>query len=317
MRYLHLDVFTDTPLRGNQLAVFPDARGMDSALMQRIAREFNFSETTFILPAETEGTDVRMRIFTPSSEVPIAGHPTVGSTFAAAHAGIVRPGTSTFTFGLNIGPTRVALDWQDGQLSFVWMTQPLPQFGCVERRIDGIAHALGVDPDDIRRTNLPVQEVSCGLPFLYVPVASREAVDVAVPDRRSLDQAYKELDMPGLPVFLFTPETGTEARPTGDGGTGVPAGHVTAYSRMFAPDFGIEEDPATGIASGPLGSYLVKHGVVPPERAGSMVSLQGVKMGRHSRITIAIDLTDGDITGVRIGGKAVLVAEGDFLVRHS
>jgi trans-2,3-dihydro-3-hydroxyanthranilate isomerase len=307
MRYLHLDVFTDTPFTGNQLAVFPEARGLDPAVMQKIAREINFSETTFVFPAEADGTDVRMRIFTPFSEVPIAGHPTVGSTFALAHLGIARRGATTFTFGLNIGPTPVTLEWSDDQLSFVWMAQPLPRFGRVERRIDGFAHALGVDPEDIHRTYLPVQEVSCGLPFLYVPVATREAVDMAVPDRRSLDQAYKELDMPSLPVFLFAPEAG---------GAGGLAGQVTAYSRMFAPDFGIEEDPATGIASGPLGSYLVKYGVVPPDRAASIVSLQGVKMGRPSRITIAIDVASGEIANVRVGGRAVLVAEGRFLVNR-
>jgi trans-2,3-dihydro-3-hydroxyanthranilate isomerase len=295
--------------------------------MQKIAREINFAETTFVFPAEADATDVRMRIFTPFSEVPIAGHPTVGSTFALAHLGIVPRGTATFTFGLNIGPTPVTLEWEDARLSFVWMAQPLPQFGRVERRIDGFARALGVDPEDIRRTDLPVQEVSCGLPFLYVPVATREAVDMAVPDRRSLDQAYKDLDMPNLPVFLFAPEiTGTEARPTGPA-TGVPADHVTrpearstdgitAYSRMFAPDFGIEEDPATGIASGPLGSYLVKYGVVAPSRAGNMLSLQGVKMGRPSRITIAIETAGGEITAVRVGGRAVLVAEGSLLVHR-
>src|SRR3954452_2663096 len=125
-RYLHYDVFTDHLFGGNQLAVFLDGRGLDTATMQAIAREMNFSETTFILPSEHAGTDARMRIFTPGEELPMAGHPTVGSTFALARAGIIENGRERFTFGLNIGPTPVALIWKQRELSFVWMTQHTP-----------------------------------------------------------------------------------------------------------------------------------------------------------------------------------------------
>ena len=127
--YLHYDVFTDTPLEGNQLAVFPDGRGLPTERMQAIAQEMNFSESTFILPAEAPGTDVRMRIFTPNNEMPMAGHPTIGSTFALAHAGVIRPDTSRFVFGLNVGPTPVDLQWKRNELSFAWMTQLVPEFG--------------------------------------------------------------------------------------------------------------------------------------------------------------------------------------------
>src|SRR4051812_19661522 len=118
LSYLHYDVFTNEPLAGNQLAVFTDGRGLDTARMQRLAREMNFSESTFILPSEHAGTDIRMRIFTPYNEMPSAGHPTVGSTFALAHTGVIRPGTSRVVFGLNIGPTPVDLEWHDGALRF-------------------------------------------------------------------------------------------------------------------------------------------------------------------------------------------------------
>src|SRR5215510_4186076 len=128
MNYLFYDVFTDRPLLGNQLAVFPDARGLTTAQMQAIAREINFSETTFVLPAERSDTDVRMRIFTPGVEMPMAGHPTVGSTFALARAGIIPVGCERFVFGLNIGPTPVSLTWRGADLSFVWMTQLAPTF---------------------------------------------------------------------------------------------------------------------------------------------------------------------------------------------
>src|SRR5688572_5980047 len=126
--YLHYDVFTDTPFTGNQLAVFMDARGLAAPRMQALAREMNCSESTFILPAEAPGTDVRMRIFTPGSELPMAGHPTIGSTFALAHEGVIRPGTSRFVFGLGIGPTPVDLEWQGDRLRFAWMTQLNPAF---------------------------------------------------------------------------------------------------------------------------------------------------------------------------------------------
>ena len=121
--YLLYDVFTQAPFSGNALAVFPDARGIAGTDMPRIARELNLSETTFVLPAERSDTDVRMRIFTPHVEMPMAGHPTVGSTFALEHAGVIAPGRSRFVFGLNVGPVPVDLEWPDGTLSFVWMTQ--------------------------------------------------------------------------------------------------------------------------------------------------------------------------------------------------
>ena len=118
LSYLHYDVFTDTPLTGNQLAVFGDGRGLSTERMQAIAREMNFAESTFILPAEAQGTDVRMRIFTPARELPMAGHPTVGSTFALAHTGVIRPGTARFVFGLGVGPVPVDLEWEGSRLRF-------------------------------------------------------------------------------------------------------------------------------------------------------------------------------------------------------
>src|SRR5262245_61199019 len=127
-RYLHYDVFTDRLFGGNQLAVVLDARGLDTVTMQAIAQEMNFSETTFLLPAERPDTDIRMRIFTPGEELPIAGHPTVGTTFALARTGVIAAGRERFVFGLGAGPTPVALTWRHDELGFVWMTQPLPAF---------------------------------------------------------------------------------------------------------------------------------------------------------------------------------------------
>src|SRR6187397_1506782 len=129
LSYLHYDVFIAKPLLGKQLAVFTDAQGLDTAHMQAIAREMNFSESTFILPNERPDTDIRMRIFTPMNEMPMAGHPTIGSTFALAHAGVIRPGSARFVFGLNIGPVPVDLEWNGTALRFAWMTQSVPEFG--------------------------------------------------------------------------------------------------------------------------------------------------------------------------------------------
>src|SRR5918996_3174710 len=127
LRYLHLDVFTSTPFEGNQLAVFPAPQGLSDAMMQTITREMNFSESTFIFPPQ-RGGNVRMRIFTPGSELPMAGHPTIGSTFALAQSGVIRPGADRFVFGLGIGPTPVDLEWDGSRLRFAWMTQLNPSF---------------------------------------------------------------------------------------------------------------------------------------------------------------------------------------------
>jgi trans-2,3-dihydro-3-hydroxyanthranilate isomerase len=291
-RYLHYDVFTDRRFGGNQLAVFPNAVGLPAQTMQQIAREIGFAETTFVTTAERHDTDTRMRIFTPGNELPMAGHPVVGSTFALAREGQIAGDRANWVFGLNVGPTPVSLQWHDRSLTFAWMTQRNPEFG---RRFDdvaAVAQALGVREDDIRSTGLPVEEVSCGVPFVIVPMMTRAAVDSAAPDARLLN----------FEAYVFT----TDRAGASDAGT--------TYSRMFAPQFGIPEDPATGSASGPLGSYLVKHGLVSPAAAGAMLNLQGVKLGRPSSIHISIESSDGRISRVRVGGTSVFVAEGTMEV---
>ena len=296
MRYLHLDVFTDSPFAGNQLAVFPDPPELSTEQMQLVAKEMNFSESTFIYPAASGG-DARMRIFTPGEELPIAGHPTVGSTFALAFERVIAPGRDRFVFELGVGPTPVSLEWTDGQLSFVWMTQPNPLFGGTIEDRPGLGAAIGVDAADLV-DGLPAQWVSCGVPYLLIPLKSREAVDAVSLDRRGLVRCYEAADLDEAPVYVFT----TDGCRDGE----------TAYSRMLAPGFGIAEDPATGSAAGPLGSYLVQHRVVSGAESGAMVSLQGVAMGRPSRIHIAIDGEPDTISGVRVGGRAVLVGRGEL-----
>src|SRR5262249_6334911 len=166
-RYLHYDVFTDRQFGGNQLAVFLDARGLSTETMQAIAKEMNFSETTFVLPPEQPGTDTRMRIFTPGEELPIAGHPTIGSTFALARSGVIERGRPQFVFGLGAGATPVTLTWHDEDLGFAWMTQPLPAFGAPINEPARAAAALSLSPAAVAGTGHPVQVVSCGVPFLF------------------------------------------------------------------------------------------------------------------------------------------------------
>lgn len=297
MRYLHLDVFTDRPFEGNQLAVFPTPPpDIDVRLMQRIAAEMNFSESTFIFPRQAAG-DVKMRIFTPAEELPIAGHPTIGSTFALAAERVIAAERQEFVFELGVGPTPVSLEWKDGQLDFAWMTQPLPSF---QNELDAraLVGSLGLAESDLLPP-LPAQVISCGVPFLFVPLASRAAVDRVALDRRAYVAACQTLGIKELPVFLFTPDRQR-------------AGDEAVYSRMLAPGFGITEDPATGSASGPLGCYLTRHGVVDSARARSFVSLQGVAMGRPSRVHISIDSEERHIRRVRVGGRAVVVGDGEL-----
>jgi len=294
--YTHYDVFTSRPFEGNQLAVFPDARGLSPELMQIITREMNFSECTYLLPAETPGTDIRMRIFTPGAELPMAGHPTIGTTFALAEAGVIPPGRERFVFGLGIGPTAVELTWQGDRLDFAWMDQRTPETRTPVTPEDAILRAIGLDRG-ARHEGLPIEEVSCGVPFIYVPLASRADVDRAEADVGALGRLTSAFGSAFVGVFLFALEPdGTDA---------------TVYSRMFAPGLGVPEDPATGGASGPLGCYLVAHDLVPAARWRDMVSLQGVRMRRPSRIHMRIHADAPHlITRVQVGGQAVKVGEG-------
>jgi trans-2,3-dihydro-3-hydroxyanthranilate isomerase len=300
MRYLHLDVFTDTPFEGNQLAVYPEPPvNISTDRMQRIAQEMNFSETTFVFPKQGTG-DVKMRIFTPAAELPVAGHPTIGTTFALALEGVIAPGRETFIFELGVGPIPVSLEWQDERLRFAWMTQLLPSFGRQIEDRSGLATAIGLEPGDL--TDMPAESVSCGVPFLFVPLRSRAAVDRVAIDVRSLKRIIEQAGVEETGVFFFTTDR--------NGATG----DETAYSRMLAPGLGVAEDPATGIASGPLGCYLLYHGLVSAEQARSMISLQGAAMKRPSRVHISIDSDDDRIALVRVGGQAVLVGEGRLFV---
>jgi trans-2,3-dihydro-3-hydroxyanthranilate isomerase len=299
-RYLHYDVFTDRLFGGNQLAVFLDGRGLSTDVMQAIAHEMNFSETTFVLPSERQDTDFRLRIFTPVAEMPMAGHPTIGSAYALGRVGLLEPPRDRFVFGLNVGPTPVSLTWTGRDLTFAWMTQALPAFSTPAPHPGAAGKAIGLPEAAVADTGLPVQMVSCGVPYLFVPLATRGAVDEATINGEAIDAYCRSMQAPASGIFLFSAEAGDDG--------------ATVYSRMFAPGLGVNEDPATGSASGPLGCYLVRHKVVPAAGAGAIVNLQGVKMGRPSLIHVAIGVERDEIAGVRVGGEAVLAGEGTLYI---
>jgi trans-2,3-dihydro-3-hydroxyanthranilate isomerase len=298
-RYVQWDVFTDEPLTGNQLAVFMEPAGLTADLMQKIAREMAFSETTFVFPSQQASSDFQVRIFSPRGEMPFAGHPTIGTAFALAKDGKITPGSDQVTFAEGIGPIAVELEWQDDQLVFAWMHQLPPVFGPPVQNVDGVAAALGLKPADLRSTGLPVQEVSCGSPFIFIPVASRTAVDKAMVDGKAMAAVLEEAGTPKRSIFIFSLEPADDA--------------ATVYSRMVG--FGDREDPATGSASGPLGSYLVHHGAVSHEKAGNILSRQGVQMGRPGWIYIRIGTSGDAIETVRVGGSSVFVGEGTIIPR--
>jgi trans-2,3-dihydro-3-hydroxyanthranilate isomerase len=297
LQYRIVDVFTDRMFGGNPLAVVLDGRGVTDGEMQSLAREMNLSETTFVLPPEDRANDFRVRIFTPGRELPMAGHPTIGTAFVLAREKMLPAGGDVVTirFEEEVGPIPVRLEMKEGAPDMIWMTQPLPNFGPVFPNAVAVAEMLGIDPVDLR-ADLPIEVVSCGMPFVFVPVG-----DLATMRRLSFnkDLSHRVLDsLEVQQVFVFAME--------------VEHAGSTVHSRMFAPHLGIPEDPATGGASGPLGCYLVRHGLVDAKPKASIVSEQGIEMGRPSFIHIEIAQETNEITEVKVGGQTVFVGGGEI-----
>ena len=341
LEFLHLDVFTNRLFGGNQLAVYLDPpRDLSTETMQSIAREMAFSETTFVFPVRAPGApgapsapgapaprapsaprapgapralddpDFHVRIFTPATELPMAGHPTIGTAFALALAGRVPAGSARTVFLEGVGPVPLDLEWNGERLAFAWMTQSRPQFAPVIDAVEAFAAAAGLQAGDVCPHGWPIQPVSCGLPYVIIPVASRAVLDRAGADPGAHARAFEAAGLPQGPVYLFTLEPGPDG--------------ADVYTRMFAPEIGIPEDAATGSAAGPLGAYLVHHGLVEPAR--TIRNLQGVKMGRPSWLHIEPVLAERapqpgvggtvptEILAMRVGGEAVLAAEGTLIM---
>jgi trans-2,3-dihydro-3-hydroxyanthranilate isomerase len=278
LRYVVADVFTDTPLEGNQLAVFTDARDLDDLTMQALAKEMAFSETVFVLPARAADADVRIRIFTPAAELPFAGHPTLGSAFVLG--GPLQKIVIRIETGAGVVP--VELVREGPKLTFGWMDQPIPTWKPFENA-DELFGVLGVNG-----SGLPVESYDLGPGFTYVELGSPEEVAALEPDFRALMRVVED------GTYCF-------AR---DG--------ARWKSRMFAPSDGVAEDPATGSAAGPLAVHLARHGRIG---FGEEIEiLQGVELGRPSKLYAEVHGTPGAIERVRVGGSAVVVARGEFSI---
>jgi trans-2,3-dihydro-3-hydroxyanthranilate isomerase len=275
-RYVIADVFTGTPLTGNQLAVYTDARDIPEERMQDIAREMNFSETVFVLPPK-QGGHVHIRIFTPSTELPFAGHPTLGTAFVLA--GPLQLPEIHLETGVGVVP--VALERDGARIVFGRMTQPVPTVEPYPGAAEVLA-ALGVE-----RSELPVELYDNGLRFVYVLLRSEEDVAGVEPDFGRLERLEGVLGVNCL------------------------AGSGSGWkTRMFAPGSGVAEDPATGSAAGPLAVHLARHGLVP---FGEEIEIsQGAEVGRPSTLYARVDGTPDSIERVEVGGSAVIVARGEF-----
>ncbi|MBC5800966.1 MAG: PhzF family phenazine biosynthesis protein [Candidatus Eremiobacteraeota bacterium] len=282
--YVVVDVFTEVPFAGNPLAVFLEPQGLSSAEMQALARELNLSETAFVFPPERAGSAARVRIFTPRAEIPFAGHPTIGSAFALVDAG--RLPASDFVLEENVGPIAIRLERARDPF-IAWLRTPPLSFG---GRFEGpaCAQALGLTEDDLLG-DYPVEAVSAGNPFLYVPLRDPATVDRAALEPAAMRRAT--VDPAGDAVFVFAP--------TAEG----------VYARMFAPALGVAEDPATGSATGPLGAYLAKYGLIANTDGTRFRNEQGVKMQRRSLIQGILRMRDGTLETVEVGGSAVRVIE--------
>jgi trans-2,3-dihydro-3-hydroxyanthranilate isomerase len=283
--YTVVDVFTATPLEGNALAVVPDATGLDAAMMQRIAAEFNLSETTFVFPSQRPDCAALLRIFTPTMEMRFAGHPTVGSAFVLLERGLVTPQNDRFAFEELVGPVPVRVERSEPLM--LWLTTPPISCGPIFDRAL-CASVLGLTEGDL--LDVPPQLVSAGNPNIFIALR-----DAACVDRASLELAGVRALHGGRAsadcVFVFTP---------------TPYG---AYSRMFAPEHGVVEDPATGSATGPLASYMMRHGLAAAHDGARFVSEQGTRMGRRSLLHVRI-LGEGGRDGIEVGGNVVAVAAG-------
>ena len=283
-----VDVFTEKPLAGNQLAVVLDGKDLSVRLMQRIAREMNFSETTFVLPPENPAHAARVRIFTPHSEMPFAGHPTIGTAWVLANEGLVPKGAAEFILEESVGPVSVR-SVKDADRVIFWMTHPPLTLGQVFPHAQ-VAAALGVEESSVVH-DVPAQVASTGVPYLFVALRDASAVDEATSDRGRLDKLLPRRVTDS--VFLTTA-----------------VGPNRLYSRMFALD--TPEDPATGSASGPLGAYAVKYGLVERAPTVSLVSEQGTRMGRQSFIHIELAYGESkDIPErIEVGGSVMPVLSG-------
>jgi trans-2,3-dihydro-3-hydroxyanthranilate isomerase len=297
LAFVLLDVFTDRPLQGNQLAVFPNAGGLGAEHMQALARELNLSETVFVVAGEEAGSDAAVRIFTPRTELPFAGHPVLGAAILLGE----RLGSEQVRLRTRAGVVPVSLRRAAGRASEGEMRQPLPRvqaFSDAERLLGALGAAS---------SRLPVELYDNGVRHVYVALHSSEELGALAPDMAALAQIGRV----GANCF-WVPDHATEP---GDRGGAAGESSRRVCLRMFAPGLGVAEDPATGSAAGPLAWHLVRHGLIA---AGEWIEIeQGAQLGRPSLLRACVRQTGGRLEQVLVAGAAVVVAEGVFRLPSS
>ena len=290
-KYHLLDVFTNKKFGGNQLAIFEDATEIPSEMFQNIARELNLSETVFLFPKNTNGR-YPMRIFTPVKELPTAGHPSIGTAYFLAQNFPKEDGLITIALNQNIGPIEVKIEMSRKGPLMATMYQVRPHFGNILDNRSEIAELFNLTASDLM--DYPVQEVSCGVPYIIVPVKTLENIQNLTFNTQVWQQLKSTLK--DLSVYVFTPQG---LLPDSD-----------LHGRMFAPEIGITEDPATGSANGPLACYLFKYGI----KKGPLISEQGFEMNRPSILHLEIESEKEIIKKVKVGGQAIFVGQGQFII---
>ncbi len=302
MEFLLIDVFTDRPFGGSRLTVFPDGADLPAALMQQLAQEMGPGETAFVLDeVGADKTSARLRVFTPQVEIPFAGHAILGATFALDELGHRNKferhdqsdAPARFVWDLEAG--RYEVTHRDLALGRIYsMRHDEPAFLGEYYHRGKVARALGLEEGDLAITGLPCEIISTGLPIHIVPVGSRQAVGKAQWRRREAEAVIQDLGFADF--FLFTFETESS--------------EATVHCRMFAPHFGIPEDPASGAAFGSLAAYLVKHRLARADRQLAILGEQGLEMGRPSRLFVNADIENGRAVDIHVGGQCVLVGRG-------
>ncbi len=302
LAYHVLDVFTDTRFGGNPLAVVLDADGLDSQRMQTVAREFNLSETVFVLTPQNPAHTARVRIFTPASELPFAGHPTVGAAALLAEmraeSGATPPGDALIVLEEAIGIVRAGVRQRPGAAAYAEFAVPkLPTEAGSLAPPDRLAAALGLIPAEIGFENHRPTKYTAGVPFAFVPVAALDAIAKARVAQPHWDAALNGQGLAG--AFLYCRQTV----------------HTTSHfhARMFAPDLGIAEDPATGGAAAAFAGVVQQFDRLPDGQHKRLIE-QGYEMGRPSLIALSMEVVGGKLAAVLIGGHAVRVAAGTIEV---
>lgn len=294
-----LDVFTNHIFGGNPLAVFPNGVGLQTEQMQAVAGELNLSETVFVFPPDHSAHTRRLRIFTPGTELPFAGHPTVGTAHLLAEIGeIPLDGAETrIVFEEGVGPVPVTIRASEGHpVSVQFSAARMPEYGPATPSIVSITEVLSLEPQDIA-SDPPPAALSCGVPFLFVMLANLDALARARIRRDAWEKTLAGYWAPHL--YLLAPP---DDRPS-----------TTYRARMFAPAMGMEEDPATGAAATALAGYLAPLGTEASGAVHWSVE-QGVEMGRPSRLEVEADLSEGVVSGVRVSGSSVLVSRGEMQI---